>query len=519
MTLTGQNFIGNERSAKGNKTLQAVNPKNNEPQQPEYIEATENEIDSAIKKAEEAFKIYSTKSGAEKAAFLEAIADEIINLNSDLIDRCIRETGLTEGRLTGERSRTVNQLRLFAEVLKDGTWVDARIDKSESAPDIKSMKIALGPVGIFGASNFPLAFSVAGGDTASALAAGCTIVVKAHPSHPGTSEMVANAIQRAVKKTKMPDGTFSMVQGASHEVGMAIVKHPLIKAVGFTGSFTGGKALYDAAVNRPVPIPVYAEMSSTNPVFILPGAQKEKKDEIAEGLINSVNLGAGQFCTNPGLIAYEKTEDSEEFIQEVAHKFEKAGTETMLSAGIHADYENNLEKLLQQNGVELVTQGKSRNTPNEGIPHLLQVHSKKFVSNKSLENEVFGPSTLTIQAEKKEDMLHIAEQLQGHLTATLYGTNEDLENYSELISVLQRKAGRLIFNGFPTGVAVNHSMVHGGPYPATTDSRTTSVGTLAIERFARPVCFQNFPENMLPDELKDNNPLNILRLVNGEYVK
>ncbi|MDX1636718.1 MAG: aldehyde dehydrogenase (NADP(+)) [Balneolaceae bacterium] len=519
MELTGLNVIGKERSGEGTETFRAVDPSTEEPFGPEYVEATGEEVSRAVEKAEQAFRRYRHKSGNERAAFLEATADQIMNLGDELIARCSRETGLGEGRLTGERSRTVNQLRLFAEVVREGSWVDARIDTSDSAPDIRSMKMALGPVGIFGASNFPLAFSVAGGDTASALAAGCTIVVKAHPAHPGTCEMIANAITNAIAETGMPEGTFSMVQGVSHDVGMAIVTHPLIKAVGFTGSFKGGKALYDAATSRPEPIPVYAEMGSTNPIFLLPGALSEKGEEVAEGLTNSVNLGVGQFCTNPGLVAYEESERAGEFRQTVADRFTSAAAGTMLTSGIKSAYEQGLNHLLQQEGVELVTSGDSNEAPNRGVPHLLEVDSSHFLANKSLEEEVFGPSTLTIKAKGRNDLVEIAENLQGHLTATLYGTEEDLAEYSELVAVLQRKVGRLIFNGFPTGVEVNHAMIHGGPFPATTDSRTTSVGTSAINRFARPVCFQNFPDNQLPDELKDQNPLNIWRLVNGERTK
>lgn len=519
MKLTGLNFIGDHRSGKGSTTFKGINPARDEELEPKYMEATSEEIDQAAGKAEEAFEVYRRRSGADRAAFLEAVADEIMELGEALIGRCGRETGLGEGRLTGERSRTVNQLRLFAEVAREGSWVDARIDRSDAAPDVRSMNMALGPVAVFGASNFPLAFSVAGGDTASALAAGCTVVVKAHPAHPGTCELVAGAIRKAIDKTGMPEGTFSMVQGISYDVGTALVKHPLIKAVGFTGSFKGGKALYDVAVSRPEPIPVYAEMGSTNPIFLLPGALKENGEELAEGLAGSVNLGAGQFCTNPGLIAYEESDDAEKFRQAVATNFKKASPDAMLTSGIHSAYERGLERLLQQEGVELVARGKAKDTSNAGIPHLLQVSSKNFVTNDVLEEEVFGPSTLTVSAGGQDELIDIAESLQGHLTATLYGTEEDLENYSDLISVLQRKVGRLIFNGFPTGVEVNHAMIHGGPFPATTDSRSTSVGTSAIARFARPVCFQNFPESQLPDELKDENPLNIWRSINGEYKK
>lgn len=520
MDLKGLNFIGNSRSGEGEATYRGINPATEEKLEPGYVEATSKEIDQAVQKAEQAFQVYRHKNGTDRADFLNAIADEIMGLGENLIERCNLETGLGEGRLNGERSRTVNQLRLFADVVREGSWVDARIDKDDDAPDVRSMKMALGPVGIFGASNFPLAFSVAGGDTASALAAGCSIVVKAHPAHPGTCELVAGAIRKAVEQTGMPEGTFSMVQGTSHEVGASLVKHPLIKAVGFTGSFKGGKALFDAANSRPEPIPVYAEMGSTNPVFLLPGALKKDGEKLAEGLLNSVNMGAGQFCTNPGLVAYQETDDAAKFRQAAANNFKKASSDTMLTSGIHAAYKQGLERILQQEGVELVARSEAGgSSSNAGEPHLLQVNSKDFVANEQLQEEVFGPSTLAISAGKGDDLIDIAKSLQGHLTATLYGTEEDLENNTELISVLQRKVGRLIFNGFPTGVQVNHAMIHGGPFPATTDSRSTSVGTSAINRFARPVCFQNFPDSQLPDELRDENPLDIWRLVNGEWIK
>lgn len=516
MELNGLNFIGNRRSGNGQTTFQAVNPAGNEKLGPLFHEASIDEINEAVSKAETAFQEYSRKSGEEKAGFLEAVADEIAALGNTLIERCRLETGLPEGRLTGERQRTTNQLRLFAGLLREGSWVDARIDTFDGKPDIRSMQMALGPVGIFGASNFPLAFSVAGGDTASALAAGCSVVVKAHPAHPGTCELVGSAILKAIQKTGMPDGTFSMVHGVSNEVGMAIVNHPLIKAVGFTGSFRGGKALYDAAVRRMEPIPVYAEMGSTNPVFILPGALKDKSNEIAEGLVGSVTLGNGQFCTNPGLVVLEKSRESDQFQKAVAENLRRQVTGPMLTSGIHSAYEKGIKRMKDREGVQVLAQGEDNSTGNAGIPQFLMVGSSRFLSDKSLEKEVFGPSTLNIVADDKEDLINVAQNLEGHLTATLFGTEEDLQNYRELVSILKRKAGRLIFNGFPTGVEVCHSMIHGGPFPATTDSRTTSVGTSAITRFTRPVCLQNFPDSRLPDELKKNNPLKIWRLENGE---
>jgi len=522
MELTGLNFIGNERSGNGKVTFQAINPKNSAKMLPEFYEATQQEINDAILKAEMAFQEYSKKSGQERALFLETIANEILELGDSLIQRCCEETGLPKGRITGERGRTANQLKLFAQLLREGSWVDARIDSADPQrqpvpkPDIRSMQKALGPVGVFGASNFPLAFSVAGGDTASALAAGCTVIVKAHPAHPGTCEMIANAVQKAIKKTDMPDGTFSMVHGQSTMVGMAIVRHPLIKAVGFTGSFRGGKAIFDAAAQRPEPIPVYAEMSSTNPVFILPGALRERTAEIAKGLTASVTLGVGQFCTNPGLVFLEESEYATQFLKVTAQNFQEVSAATMLTSGIHQAYEDGIKKMINQKGVRFLAQGTSDGSGYQGTPCLFQTSARNFLSNEILEEEIFGPYTLTIMANNKTELLKIAQNLKGHLTATLHATEEDLKNYTDLITILERKVGRLIINGFPTGVEVCHSMVHGGPFPATTNSRSTSVGTAAITRFTRPVCYQNFPNDILSDELKDENPLRIWRLVNGE---
>jgi alpha-ketoglutaric semialdehyde dehydrogenase len=525
MSLTGQNYIGNEKSSTGSETFYAVNPATGKELETSFFQATSTEVDQSAQKAEKAFKVYRNKSGQEKASLLEAISDEILALGDDLIDRCVVETGLPVARITGERGRTMNQLKLFASVLREGSWLDARIDLAQpdrqplSKPDIRSMQIAIGPVGIFGASNFPLAFSVAGGDTTSALAAGCTIVVKAHPAHPGTSELVGSAIISAIQKTGMPNGTFSMVHGTSVDVGMAIVNNPLIKSIGFTGSFRGGKAIFDAACQRPEPIPVYAEMGSTNPVFILPGALKDKMDDIAKGLAASVTLGVGQFCTNPGLVFLENSEDADSFKKAAIDSFETTASGVMLTSAIREAYDNGTEKLAFRNCVEVLAKGQRQGEGFQGTPYLMEITAKNFIANDNFEEEVFGPSTLTVTADEKSELLRIAENLSGHLTTTLWANKDDLINYKELIDVLERKAGRLIINGFPTGVEVCHSMIHGGPFPATTDSRTTSVGTSAINRFSRPVCYQNFPDSLLPDELKNDNPLNIWRLFDGEFKK
>ena len=525
MNLSGYNFIGNEKSAKGSTTFKAVNPSNKSELETFFFEASLEEVEEAVQKSESAFKIYRKTSGKEKAVFLETIADEILALGDDLIKRCVAETGLPEGRITGERGRTVNQLKLFAALVREGSWVDARIDLAQPdrqplpKPDIRSMQIALGPVGVFGASNFPLAFSVAGGDTVSALAAGCPVVIKAHPAHPGTCELVGTAIINAIHKSGIPDGTFSMVHGKSVEVGMAIVKNDLIKAIGFTGSYRGGKALFDAASQRPEPIPVYAEMGSTNPVFILPGALRDKKEEIAQGLTASVTLGVGQFCTNPGLVFIENSTEADAFKNIAGNKFQESPSGIMLTSAIHESYDKGAEKLVSQNGVEVLAKGKIEGEGYQGVPSLMQINAKKFMADKRLEEEIFGPSTLTVTADEKSELIKIAENLGGHLTTTLWANDDDLNSYKDLIDILERKAGRLIINGFPTGVEVCHSMIHGGPFPATTDSRSTSVGTTAIRRFTRPVCYQNFSDDLLPDELKNDNPLNIWQLVDGEFRK
>ncbi len=520
--MKGHNYIGNQQSAKGTNSFFGYDPTTNAPLTGTFYEATTSEINEAIQKAQAAFDIIKDRSGEERASFLVAIADEIMALGDSLILRARSETALPEGRLTGERGRTCNQLRLFASVLRDGSWVQAKIDPAmpdrEPMPraDIRSMLRPLGPVAVFGASNFPLAFSVAGGDTASALAAGCPVVVKAHPAHPGTCELIADAIIAAAQKTNMPEGIFSMVHGVSHEVGGALVKHPAIQAVGFTGSLRGGRTLYDLAASRPEPIPVYAEMGSTNPVFILPEALVQQHETLADGLFSSVTLGVGQFCTNPGLVISEQSAQSKQLLSRLSTLISESQAGVMLTSGIQGAYEKGLTELSEQSGV--ATSAKSDdNKINAGAGCLLSTDAQTFLSNKDLEEEVFGPSTLHVATSDMQEMMAIAKNLHGHLTATIHGTEADLKDHSELISILEKKVGRILINGYPTGVEVNNAMVHGGPYPATTDARSTSVGTGAITRFARPVCYQNFPDYLLPDELKEHNPLGIKRLVNGKW--
>ncbi|MCI0707652.1 MAG: aldehyde dehydrogenase (NADP(+)) [Ignavibacteriae bacterium] len=525
MKLTGKHIIGSTLTGEGTSTFRAFNPSAERELEPQFHEATPKEIDAAVQLAETAFQQYRTTSGKTKAAFLEAIADEIMALGDELLHRCSEETGLPEARLVNERGRTVNQLKLFASLVREGSWVDARIDPADPErkplpkPDVRSMQRPLGPVAVFGSSNFPLAFSVAGGDTASALAAGCTVVAKAHPAHPGTCELIGRAIQQAVKKLGMPEGTFSMVQGKSNDVGLALVRHPLIKALGFTGSFRGGKALFDEANMRPTPIPVYAEMGSTNPVFILPRALKERNETIARDLSASVTLGVGQFCTNPGLVFLQHSADESQFTEALSKNLDEAPPGVMLTPAIQTNFGKGLELLKSIRDVSVLTTSRQDDSVHKGTPTLLQTNVQSFLNNQTLQEEVFGPSTLVVTGDGKQELFHAAEALHGHLTATIHGTPEDLAEYAGLIAILEQKVGRLIVNGYPTGVEVTHAMVHGGPYPATTDSRTTSVGTAAITRFTRPVCYQNFPAELLPEELRNHNPLGIWRLVNGERRK
>lgn len=496
MELTGQQLIGNTFSKKGNESFTGFNPATEEQLSPLFYEATTAEIDQAVELANQAFLMYRKVKGTEKAIFLEAIAEEILALDDELIKTASLETALPEARITGERGRTVGQLRLFASLVRDGKWENEIIDEAQPdrqpfpKPALRQVQIPIGPVAVFGASNFPLAFSVAGGDTVSALAAGCPVVFKAHPAHPSTCELVGRSILKAAEKTGMPNGVFSMVHGISHEVGGHLVKHPLIKAVGFTGSYRGGKALYDQAVRRPEPIPVYAEMGSTNPVFFLPRALKQNKETLAQAFANSITLGTGQFCTNPGIFVTSQSDKS--FSNLVAEKLDEISVGAMLTSGIKDAYVKGIEHLKTQDGITTLTS----NQTDGAVPALLVTTATHAVADPSVTEEVFGPSSVGIIADDKEAMLAFAKSLKGHLTATIHGTDEDFEEYKELIDILTLKVGRLVFNSFPTGVEVSPAMVHGGPFPATTDSRGTSVGTTAIYRFTRPICFQDLPANL-----------------------
>jgi len=490
-----------------------------------FEEATERHIQLAFEAAAKDFEALRKVTPEQRAAFLDQIGEEIFALGSDLLTAANTETSLPiEFRLISERARTINQLKMFAESIREGSWVDARIDravpdrKPAPKPDVRRMLIALGPVAIFSASNFPLAFSVAGGDTASALAAGCPVVVKAHPAHPATSELIARAIVNAAEKTSMPPGVFSMLHSTRNEIAVAVVRHPLAKAVGFTGSLRAGRALFDAAAARPEPIPVYAEMGSVNPVFILPGALSERAEGIAQGLKTSILLGTGQFCTCPGLAIGIGDEHFTRFSNELKQQISGSAPGSMLHAGILDAYEAGVVRLAAIDGVETMRSSTPADESKlQGRPSVFLTGTETFMHHHALSEELFGPSTVVVRCSSREEVLAIARNLDGHLTATIHGTEKDLSEYAALVSILEEKVGRLVFNGFPTGVEVCASMQHGGPYPATTDSKTTSVGTAAIVRFARPVAWQNFPDSALPMELQDANPRKIWRLVDGSW--
>ncbi|AEI52240.1 aldehyde dehydrogenase (NADP(+)) [Runella slithyformis] len=525
MNLEGKQLIGFTVSSEGESVFQAPNPSTGETLPTQFHKATKAELESAAQKAQAAFKVYRKKSGIEKAIFLEKIAEEIEAIGDDLVQIATAETGLPAGRIQGERGRTTGQLRLFAQLLREGSWVNARIETAipdrQPLPkvDLRLMQRPLGPVGVFGASNFPLAFSVAGGDTASALAAGCPVIVKAHSAHPGTSELVGRAIQQAALKVGMPDGVFSLLHGSGTEIGAALVQHPVIKAIGFTGSYQGGMALVKLAANRPEPIPVYAEMGSTNPVFILPQIMKEKGAAIAQQFAASVTLGVGQFCTNPGMIIANKSEGYQPFLTDLETQFQSVSGGVMLTGGIRKAYQEGIAKHLENESVDIVAKGIEGTGFTAVQPILFKTDARAIGEDHTLSEEIFGPTSVLVEAESKEEMLRIAETMEGHLTATVHGTPEELVEYADLIDLLEQKVGRLLINGFPTGVEVCHAMMHGGPFPASSDSRSTSVGTAAIYRFTRPVSYQNFPQALLPEELQDSNPLNIWRLVNGEFQK
>jgi len=490
-----------------------------------YKDATIQEADQALKEAQVAFLSYKNFPGKKKAEFLRAIADEIEALGQELVTTAMKETNLPEARIINERGRTTGHCRMFADLVEEGSWLEARVDTGNPdrtpapKPDLRKMLVPLGPVVVFGAANFPLAYSTAGGDTASALAAGCPVIVKAHPAHAGTSELVAKAIVKAIDKTGMPKGVFQHIHGASFEVGQALVKNPFTKAVGFTGSLAGGKALFDLANQRSEPIPVFAEMSSINPVILLPETLARNAEKTAATLAGSITLGVGQFCTNPGLILAIEGIGLDQFIKALSTEIQKVFPATMLHQGIADNYSKKLENALAQKGVRVEGSSSSEGTAAQGKPLVASVPASEFIKNPALAEEVFGPFSLIIRCADLKELNSVINNTHGQLTASIIADESELLNHKSLLNSIIEKAGRLVINGVPTGVEVVAAQNHGGPYPATTDSRFTAVGTDAIKRFVRPVSFQNFPDALLPHELKDSNPLKIWRLFNGEFKK
>ncbi|WP_417312308.1 aldehyde dehydrogenase (NADP(+)) [Ectopseudomonas khazarica] len=520
LSLTGHNYIGGERRAAGTVEHKSLDASSGEALPYTFIQATPEEVDAAAQAAAAAYPLYRNLSAVRRAEFLEAIANEIDALGDDFVALVTRETALPAARIQGERGRTSGQMRLFAKVLRRGDFYGARIDRAQPErqplprPDLRQYQIGVGPVAVFGASNFPLAFSTAGGDTASALAAGCPVVFKAHSGHMATAECVADALIRAAEKTGMPKGVFNMIFGGG--VGEILVKHPAIQAVGFTGSLKGGRALCDMAAARPQPIPVFAEMSSVNPVIVLPGALKARGATVAKELAGSVVLGCGQFCTNPGLVIGIRSAEFSEFVAGLADAIGAQPAQTMLNAGTLRSYANGVAQL---NGHARVSRlAGNEQAGNQAQPQLFKADvSMLLEGDHLLQEEVFGPTTIVVEVADSAELTRALQSMHGQLTATLIAERDDLDAFRDLLPLLEVKAGRVLLNGYPTGVEVCDAMVHGGPYPATSDARGTSVGTLAIQRFLRPVCYQNYPDDVLPQALQNANPLGIQRLVDGVH--
>jgi NADP-dependent aldehyde dehydrogenase len=527
MTITGSNLIAGAPSREGQPTFTSVDPRRRKPVE-EFVfhNATPGEVDRAVRAAAEAFEITRHYPAHQLADFLDRVAGEIEALGDELLRVTDLETALGIPRLTGERARTTGQLRSFAALLREGSYVEAIIDTARPdrqpapRPDLRRMLFPIGPVGVFSASNFPFAFSVAGGDTASAFAAGCPVILKAHPGHPAASELTAQAILRAVEASGFPPGFFSLIQGDQIDVGQTLVQHPQLEAVAFTGSLRGGRAIFDTAARRPRPIPVYAEMGSINPVVILPGAIEARGEALADQLAASVTLGAGQFCTNPGLFLLQDSPAARAFIDSVRQRMDQRETGVLLNANVEQGLVRAVHATLQRSGVQRVTGG----TLVEGGGYcyantVLQTTSAAFRADPDLQIEHFGPVTLFVLCASPADLEACVAVLHGSLTATVHAEAHELDAAARLFDRLREQAGRLLLNGFPTGVEVVYSMQHGGPYPATTASATTSVGMTAIKRFMRPVAFQNIPDALLPDALKSSNPLNLLRIVDNEYTR
>lgn len=514
--ITGHLLIGND-DAGDDFSVRAINPDTGAPLEPPFALASETDVARACELAHRAFDPYRSAPLETRAAFLEAIASNILAIGDELLDRAHKESGLPLTRLEGERARTVWQLRLFAQVVRDGAWLDLRVDpalpdrKPLPRPDLRLRQIALGPVAVFGSSNFPLAFSAAGGDTASALAAGCPVIVKGHLAHPGTGELVGRAVRAAVTALDLPEGTFSLLK-----TGAALVKHSAIKAVGFTGSRGGGLALGAIAAARPEPIPVYAEMSSINPVYLMPHALKSRTEALAQGFVESLTLGSGQFCTNPRLVFAIDGPDLDRFVSHVAAALAQKPAQVMLTPGIHDAFENGVDALAKNSAVTVAARGAIADGPNRSAAALFDTRAASFLADERLASEVFGASSVLVRCSNHEEIIQVSEKLEGQLTATLHIDPDDYPQGRALIPTLERKVGRILANGWPTGVEVSHAMVHGGPFPATSDSRTTSVGTLAIRRFLRPISYQDIPPELLPSELTDERLASAPHTLDGD---
>jgi 2,5-dioxopentanoate dehydrogenase len=520
-SLSGQSFIGFARSHSAGPSHRCVNPATATELPTDFFQASSADVEQACGLAMAAAPVLAALAGKQKAAFLRAIVSRIEAATPNLVARATQETALPEARCQGEIGRTISQLRLFADLVEAGDWLDARIEtgnpdrKPLPKPDHRSMLRPLGPVAVFCASNFPFAYSVAGGDTASAFAAGCPVIVMAHHAHTGTAEIMGGLVADAVRASALPEGTFSMLMGSGRVIGQQLAKHPAIRAIGFTGSRAGGRSLMDTAAARPVPIPVYAEMSSVNPVVLLEGAIASRADAIAMGLVGSCTLGVGQFCTQPGIVILERTAAAKAFVERFSQLFTEAAEGTMLTAGIHQAYTQGVAARTGHTGVTVLARGPSSGQPNRATPTLFAADAKAFVADAGLQEEIFGPSSLIVWCENAREREQVVAALHGSLTATIHATDAELAANTALIAELGAIAGRVVVNGFPTGVEVSHAIVHGGPYPSLSDGRTTSVGSNAIYRFTRLVCYQNFPDAALPAELQGANPLGISRLVNG----
>ncbi|MBL9217129.1 MAG: aldehyde dehydrogenase (NADP(+)) [Opitutaceae bacterium] len=523
MKPDGGSLIGFGSSGLGGATFKAFDPARNAHLEPSFQSAAPEDVERAVQLAREAAPAWAKLPGTTRSSFLSAIAAKLEAKSADLVARAMLETGLPEARLKGEIVRTAGQLRLYGEAAARGDWLDARIETARPdrqplpKPDHRSMLRAIGPVVVFGSSNFPFAYSVAGGDVASAFAAGCPVIVKAHPAHPGTGELVGRLILHAVRECGLPEGTFSLLFDAGFEVGQALVRHPAVKAVGFTGSVRGGRALADLAAARPEPIPVYAEMGSVNPVLILPGALAERAAGMVEGLYASALVGVGQFCTNPGLIVLQRSPAAEQFVKDLAARLAAAPEGVMLTPGIRHNFVSHTAARAHQPGVRVIAKAKATSSCG-AAPVWFETGAKEFIGNHALSEEIFGPSSLVIWCDDRAEMLAVARELEGSLTATVHAGAAEAKEQGPLVDILAERAGRLILNGYPTGLEVSHAIVHGGPYPSTSDGgRSTAVGTRALNRWARLICYQSFAGDMLPPELQDANPLKLKRLVNGEW--